>query len=106
MEFSFEAVTRMTLSYEPGAVTSQHVATDFFLELSDNLDRDKYLDEDDLPTKEGSKVLTNTLIQGLVGNVHLAHQRGWFDSAEHLRFIIAELEKGFAAVADVQKSKY
>lgn len=106
MEFSFEAKVVLTLEHKKGMATSKHVATDFNLDVIGELDRKKYLDSDDLPTKEGSRVLSNVLIQGLVGNIHLAHEKGFRDSAEHLRWIISELERGFVTVANVEQSNF
>ena len=33
----------------------------------------------------------------------MAHEKGFRDSAEHLRWIIAELERGFIAVVDIKE---
>src|SRR6478609_11792101 len=105
MEFGFEARVLLKLAYKEGAKTSKHVATKFYLETFGPVDRKMYI-EDELPTKDGSFALSNVLVQGLIGNIHLAHERGWRDSAEHLRWIIAQLEQGFAAVCDVEESTY
>ena len=86
--------------------TSKHVATDFNLKVIGELDKRQYLDKDDLPTNVGSKTLSNVLIQGLVGNIHMAHEKGFRDSAEHLRWIISELERGFVTVANVEQSNF
>ena len=106
MEFSFEGRVLLTLDYEPGMPSSKHVATNFNLDVSGNVDRDMYLDGEDLPTPEGSRALSHVLIQGLVGNIHFAHEKEFRDSAEHLRWIISELEKGFVAVANVNKDTF
>lgn len=106
MEFSFEAKVVLTLEYKKEMSTSKHVATDFNLEIIGELDRKQYLDNEDLPTEAGSKVLSNVLVQGLVGNIHLAHEKGFRDSAEHLRWIISELERGFVTVANVEQSNF
>jgi len=106
MEFSFEAKVVLTLEHKKGSSKSNHVATDFNLRVSKELDPKQYLDSEDLPTQAGSKVLSNVLIQGLVGNIHLAHEKGFRDSAEHLRWIISELERGFVTVANVEKSNF
>lgn len=103
---SFTGISRITLAHEKGMTTSQHVATDFFLEVSDNQDKTMFLDKEDLPTKEGIKPLTQCFLQGLVGNIHHAHQNRWWDSAEHIRYIISELERGFVQVAKTQKSTF
>lgn len=106
MEFSFEGRVVLTLNHEEGANHSTHVSTDFNLDVIGGLDRTKYLDEEDLPNKEGSKVLTNVLVQGLIGNIHMAHENGYRDSAEHLRWIISELESGFVALTTIEKSYF
>jgi hypothetical protein len=99
-EFYFKATCKLTMSNEVGVPTSKHVATDFRLDVSPNLQQDVYL-QNDLPTKEAIKPMTQCFIQGLVGNIHFAHEKGWWDSAEHLRYIIKELERGFVEVAKV-----
>ena len=104
-EFSFTGVSRVTLSHEKGTQKSTHVSTDMYLELSPNLERDKYL-KDDLPTKDGIKPLTQCFVQGLVANIHKAHQEGWWDSAEHIRYIIDELQRGFVQVAKVSDGNF
>lgn len=53
-------------------------------------------DENGLVNDKGLKVQTQGLIQGLVANIHYGHQMGIWDSAKHLRYIIENLEKGFA----------
>lgn len=106
MEFSFEAKVVLTLEHQKGMSTSKHVATDFNLYIIGDLDRKQYLDKYDLPTQVGSKTLSNVLIQGLVGNIHMAHEKGFSDSAEHLRWIISELERGFVSVANVEQSNF
>jgi len=40
------------------------------------------------------------------GNIHMAHEKGFRDSAEHLRWIISELERGFVTVANVEQSNF
>lgn len=106
MEFSFEAKVVVTMDHEKGSPTSKHVATDFNLFVDDNLDKSVYLSPDGMPTETGSIVLSHVLVHGLVGNIHLAHQSGFRDSAEHLRWIISELEKGFVSVANVSKGEF
>jgi hypothetical protein len=106
MEFTIEGRCVVTLEHKEGQNTSSHVATDFNLDVSKNLNRKQYLDKEDLPTKDGTKALTQCFVQGLVGNIHQAHQKGYWDSAEHLRYIIAELERGFATVANAYTSNF
>lgn len=106
MEFSFEAKVVLRLEQKPGMSISKHVATDFNLYVSKELDINKYLDKESLPNKDGSNAISNILIQGLVANIHMAHQKGFRDSADHLRWIISELERGFVQVTNVEKSNF
>jgi len=106
MEFKFQGVCEITLKHKPSTGKSSLVKTDFNLDVSNNLDATKYLDSDGLPTADGTKSLTMVFVQGLVGNIHQAHEKGYWDSAAHLRYIIAELERGFATVASVSKSEF
>lgn len=106
MEFTLEAKVVLTLEHKKGMRFSNLVATDFNLEVSDNLERSQYLDKENLPTELGSKGLSNVLIQGLVGNIHFAHEKGFQDSATHIRWIISELERGVASTANIKKSTF
>lgn len=98
MEFHFTGIVKVTMDHIPGSSNSKHVATDFRLQPGKNLIQDQYNDKAGLPTKSGSHALTQTFVQGLIGNIHYAHQKGYRDSADHLRYIIGELERGFAEV--------
>lgn len=106
MTYTLEARVVLEMEQTQGEKTSRHLETKINVDVSSNLDRKQYLDKDDLPTAQGSKVLTGVLIQGLVANIHQAHQNGYRDSAEHLRYIISELERGFVAVANVDQSTF
>lgn len=99
MRYKITGIVTVTADYEQGGTKSTHVATDFRLEVSKHLAQAQYNDRRGLPTKGGSHALTQAFVQGLVGNIHHAHQKGYRDSAEHLRYIIAELERGFINVA-------
>jgi len=68
------------------------------LNLSENLDRDAYFTKDGVPNINGTKAITDALIHGLVGSIHYAHEKGQWDSAEHLRYIIGALERGFIEI--------
>lgn len=103
MKASFTGISKITLEPNPDGKSSSHVSTEFTLELSKNQDKNMFLDFKGRPKKEGVKPLTQTFIQGLVGNIHFAHQKGYWDSAAHLRYIIDELTRGFATVATAEE---
>jgi len=67
------------------------------------LDENQYFGTDGNLNKFGVQAATVTLIQGLIANIHGAHQNGLRDSAEHLRYIISQLEQGFVAQVEVQR---
>lgn len=105
MEVSFTGISKVTLTANPDGKTSKHIATDFRLEISKNQNKNVFLDFKGRPKKEGVKPLRQTFIQGLVGNIHFAHEKGYWDSAAHLRYVIEELTRGFAAVANVTEGE-
>lgn len=99
MRYTVTGIVKVTAEHNPGMTSSRHIATDFRLEVSKHLKQDEYNDKRGLPTKAGCHALTNAFVHGLIGNIHAAHQKGFRDSAEHLRYIIKQLEDGFASVA-------
>ena len=105
MEVQFVGHCGITLNVQPGAKQPEHITTDILLDVLPPLDRAKYF-ENELPNKNGSQILTQIFVDGLLANIHMAHQRGYRDSADHLRYIIAELERGFASPAIVQEGKF
>jgi hypothetical protein len=102
MEFEITGISKTKLFFNESAQTTEHLGTEISLQLSANLLKEQYFGEDELPTREGSQCLTIAFIQGLIGNIHYCHQKEQWDSAEHLRYIIAELERGFIAQVNVQ----
>ena len=105
MKFYLIGFSRLTLEHKKGNETSSVDAIDINLETSHNMDKSKLFDKDKMPNETGTKMLTQTFVQGLIANIHAAHQKKYWDSAEHLRYIIAELEKGFATPANISQSK-
>lgn len=100
MEFHFKVTTILTLTHVPGE-KPKHKFTDLVMDPSDNLNRDGYFSGEDLPNKVGAQAITETLIEGLIANIHYTHQNGIRDSAEHLRDIIRKLEDGFVRIGNI-----
>lgn len=75
------------------------------LYLAENLDPKAYFDSEGKPVHASIKPTTQCFIQGLLANLHYAHQQGFWDSADHLRYIVRELERGFIRVANVGTSE-
>lgn len=106
MEFELEGRCVIKLEHVEGMSKSQHINTKLNLEVSDNLDKSQYFDDSDLPNSDGSKALTQVFVQGLIGNIHHAHEKGYWDSAEHIRYIIAELGRGFIEVPNISEGTF
>lgn len=106
MENSLEARVVLKIEHEPGQEKAKHIATSFNLEVSSNLTRTMYINNEGAMTSIGSMAMTNILVQGLIGNLHLSHEKNWRDSAEHLRYIISELERGFVQVTHLELSHF
>lgn len=102
MEFKIEGKSIITLQYKDGNKSSLKT-TDIFLNIPKELDEDMYFDKEGLPNNNGTKALSQCFIQGLIANIHHGHQKGIWDSAEHLRYIISELERGFVEIVDLSK---
>ena len=103
MEAFFSAEVVLCVDIDPKTKKAFHEFTQFNLLVEGPVHESAYLDETGLVNKEGSKALSTTLVQGLVANIHMAHEKGFRDSAEHLRWIIAELERGFVAIVDIKE---
>lgn len=106
MECKIEAVSVLTLIPKDDNIGSILTRTEFALELSDNMVRSEYLDDNGKPTKLGTHAIASCFIQGLIGCIHYAHQNDMRDSAEHLRYIIAELERGFIRPVEIEHGKF
>lgn len=106
MEYFFESIVRLTMEHQKGSAKSRHISTEFFLECSPNLDDKQYIDKEDILTKEGSQALTNCLVQGLIGNIHFSKDQGYRNDVEHLKYIISELERGFAEIMIGERGEF
>lgn len=104
MKCKIEAIAALTLEPKEGGSTLTR--TEFALELSDNMIRSEYMDDGGKPTKLGVHAIISCFIQGLLGSIHYAHQNGMRDSAEHLRYIISELERGFVRPVEIEHGKF
>jgi hypothetical protein len=73
--------------------------------VSNNLEPTMYHDQGIPNSESGCLAVTACLIQGLLLNIHGAHQNKYFDSAKHLRHIIESLEDGFVSVVQVNEGE-
>jgi hypothetical protein len=69
--------------------------------LNENIENQIYNEKGEL-NEVGLRMQTVGLVHGLIGNIHYGHQKKIWDSAAQLRYIIAMLEKGFAAQLEAE----
>lgn len=105
MEFTFKAEVHLRLEHKQSWATSKHVATEFNLIVPKEMDQKAYL-KDGVPTAAGTKVLTNVLVQGLIGNMHQGLENGFMSIPDHLKYIISELERGAFEVTKAEKGHF
>jgi hypothetical protein len=67
--------------------------TELILDFSEDLDADQYINKN-LPNQAGCKAITNVLIQGLIANAHVCHNRGFLEVKSHMEYILEQLEIG------------
>jgi hypothetical protein len=96
MKFHIEAKALIYLERNAHDKMSKHLETQISLAHSKNIPESEMYENGEL-SANAAKSLTVAFVQGLVCNIHNAHNNKTWDSAEHLRFIIKELERGFAA---------
>ncbi len=106
MNCKFEALAVINVIPKADNSGSTLEGVEFSLEMSGNLQRSAYLDKEGQPTTLGVHAITSCFIHGLSANIHYAHQSGMRDSAEHLRYIIAELERAFIQNVSVEKGTF
>jgi len=103
MKATFMGIASIDLEFTPGCKTSKLIGVSIDFEGGQNTDMSFYKNEDDLPTAEGYKIMTQIFVQALNANIQLSHQLGYRDSAEHLQYILKELERSFIQVCSVEK---
>jgi hypothetical protein len=92
---TFAAQIEMVVNYEEGDIMPTLMEATANLTTIKPSSIEQYYMHDGLPTADGSKVLTNLLVQGLLVNLKHAHANGYRDESEHMRYIIDQLQRGF-----------
>lgn len=106
-QYTFTATSQLIVEHNEKTGKTRLIETNVSLEMSENLDPTEYISEENQTfTKEGCIALSNALIQGLLASINIAHQEGLIDSAQHLRKIISELERGFIEVVQIEKGNF
>lgn len=69
----------------------------FMLSVPQFFKKEAFFSKDEIPNENGTQLITQMLSEALMANIHTAHQRGVYDSAEHFREVIALLENLFVS---------
>lgn len=101
---SFTATAKLLVEHNSIVNKTIPIETKIHLEPSEGLIADAYLSEESIVTAAGCKVLINAFCQGLIGTLHIAHENGFLDSAQTLRYILDTITNGFAEVPSLEKS--
>lgn len=94
-EATFSATSTITLESKPSEGKSTMKECVVTLDAHPQI-KAAWMDHKGELNTEGLKAQTQALLQGLISNIHYGHQFGLRDSAEHMRYIIEYLEKGFS----------
>ena len=100
MEVALRAICILHLENDGHSQTCLHRGVKLGLDVSSELNLDTYIDDEGLPTEDGTKALTNVLVQGLIANIHRAQYKGHWKDHEHIKFIMDELQRGFIEIAE------
>jgi hypothetical protein len=104
-EFEIIGECKVKLMHEQGQQTSAFVNSKFKLEVSKNVDRSIFFNPDGTPNLMGVKALCQCFVQGLIGNIHYGNETKLWNDAEQLRYVIAELERGFVQIPILTREK-
>lgn len=99
-----KAVSKLTVR-ETSLLSGTIELAELDLQIGPGFDPRMYYGPNGEPRLGGVQAYTLCFTQGLIANLHYAHQMNLWDSAKHLRHIIAELERGFVKVLTVQTSE-
>lgn len=106
MEYEIEVKSKCMYRWNQGDTTSQMLSSKLHLVIAPPLDASKYFMSPGMPSKDGSMMITANLVAAISGNIHYAHQNGFRDSAEHLLWVITELEKLFVEQHNIKRGTY
>jgi hypothetical protein len=94
MVYGFVVLSKVKARVDFEKGISEILGCDVELVAKEDIERN-WRDKEGVVNEYGVKVQTQGLIQGLIANIHWAHQNEKWDSAEHLRYVIENLERGF-----------
>ncbi len=76
----------------------------FTFKIPKMLDQDAFFQKGGTPTEMSAVFISKMLVEALSANIHVAHQTGQIDSAEHLRSVMERLEDLFVLNCEVDIS--
>ena len=73
------------------------------LEISPNLKHEEYYEgSSKVFNSKGATAFTNAAVEGLIANIKVMHQKGWWNNQRHLEYIIERLQQALTDDAPVQ----
>lgn len=96
MKSAFKATVVLNLEQHTNDTIPSHISTSVGLSPSSNLEESMYIDENSLPTEDGSRVLSTVLAHGIVANILQSEQRFLWEREEHLDYILEEIRVGLS----------
>ena len=96
MKFAFKTTVVLNLEQRIKDTAPSHTSTSVNLRPSSNLEESMYIDENSLPTEDGSRVLSTVLAHGIVANILQSEQRFLWEREEHLDYILEEIRNGLS----------
>lgn len=103
-QYHFVTVCKTTYEHHTGMETSQVISNDLRLELSGNLDRSVYIDGKGLPRKDALKPISANLLLGLITNIRMGAEKGWWKESEHMQWVINHLQEAYVTQASIGES--
>lgn len=103
MKFEFSAKAKIELeSINISNVTKLNFC-EFVLKIPKNVDENEYYNDSEMLNIYGAKMASLVFLNGIMANIHSSHQAGVFDSAEHFRWVISEMETLFVKIPTIKK---
>ncbi len=95
--FSLCTISKVVFTGE-GDSTLCHVdSSTLALEVAGEIDARGFFDKDELPSQQALKPISNTLVMGLVTNIHFGAAKGFLSQDEHLEYIYDAIKTALAA---------
>lgn len=96
VRINYELLIKIELESDLNIGRSRLCACNLEFSPGKNIRMEGWTKESGQFNKDGLKAQTQAMVQGLVANIFAGHEDKEWDSAEHLRYIIKNLENGFA----------